>query len=89
MMYEFLDRLINIALPRIRDFRGLPPDSFDGVGNYTFGILDQVIFPEIDYDKITRTQGMNITIVIKNAKQQGHALGLLKLFGIPFAQAQT
>ena len=85
MMYEFLDRLINIALPRIRDFRGLSLESFDQSGNYTFGISDQLIFPEIDYDKIARTQGMDITIVIKNAKSRDLALQLLKSFGIPFA----
>ena len=84
MMYEFLDRLINIALPRIRDFRGLSPDSFDKNGNYSLGISDQVIFPEIDYDKITRTQGMDITIVIKNAKLPDWSRQLLKLFGMPF-----
>ena len=84
-MYEFLDRLINIALPRIRDFRGLSPKSFDKVGNYTLGIVEQVIFPEIDYDKIVRTQGMDITIVIKNAKSIDCARQLLRLFGIPFS----
>ena len=83
-MYEFLDRLINIALPRIRDFRGLSPESFDQKGNYTFGILEQVIFPEIDYDKISRTQGMDITIVIKNAKSADWARQLLRLFRMPF-----
>jgi large subunit ribosomal protein L5 len=84
-MYEFLDRLINVSLPRIRDFRGLSPGAFDKAGNYTFGITDQVIFPEIDYDKITRTQGMDITIVIKNAKSTDSARALLKLFGMPFS----
>ena len=84
MMYEFLDRLINIALPRIRDFRGLSPNSFDKNGNYSLGISDQVIFPEIDYDKITRTQGMDITIVIKNTKSPDWSRQLLKLFGMPF-----
>lgn len=85
MMYEFLDRLVNIALPRIRDFRGVLPDSFDKRGNYTLGITDQVIFPEIDYDRITRTQGMDITLVIKNAKTKEQARELLRLFGMPFA----
>lgn len=89
MMYEFLDRLINIALPRIRDFRGLSLKSFDQGGNYTFGILEQVIFPEIDYDKITRTQGMDITIVIKNAKSADWARQLLSLFGMPFSQTKA
>ena len=87
-MYEFLDRLINIALPRIRDFRGLSPNSFDKAGNYTLGISEQVIFPEIDYDKIARTQGMDITIVIKNTKSKDSARKLLKLFGMPFAEKQ-
>jgi len=84
MMYEFLDRLVSIALPRIRDFRGVSLDSFDEKGNYTLGISDQVIFPEIDYDKITRTQGMDITLVIKNAKTKEQARELLRLFGMPF-----
>ena len=84
-MYEFLDRLVNIALPRIRDFHGLPLDSFDGAGNYTFGIRDQVIFPEIEYDRITRTQGMDVTIVIKNAKSPDLGRELLRQFGLPFS----
>ncbi|MFC1658497.1 50S ribosomal protein L5 [Candidatus Omnitrophota bacterium] len=87
-MYEFLDRLVNVALPRIRDFHGLPPDSFDAAGNYTFGIRDQVIFPEIEYDRITRTQGMDVTIVIKNAKSPGSARELLKQFGFPFSTGE-
>lgn len=82
-MYEFLDRLINVALPRIRDFRGLPQDAFDKEGNYTLGISEQAIFPEIDYDRITRTQGMNVSIVIKNAKSRDEAFELLRLFGMP------
>jgi large subunit ribosomal protein L5 len=86
-MYEFLDRLINIALPRIRDFRGLSPDSFDERGNYTLGISDQAIFPEIDYDKIVRTQGMNITIVIRNTKSADYSRKLLRLFGMPFSES--
>jgi large subunit ribosomal protein L5 len=88
MMYEFLDRLINVALPRIRDFRGVSPDSFDKAGNYTLGLSEQTIFPEIEYDRITRTQGMNITIVIKNVKSQEQARALLKLFGMPFQARQ-
>ena len=88
MMYEFLDRLINIALPRIRDFRGLSPDSFDKEGSYTLGIPEQGIFPEIDYDKITRTQGMNITFVIKNSKSPDQSRSLLKLFGMPFSNKE-
>lgn len=84
IMYEFLDRLLNIALPRIRDFRGVSLDSFDQAGNYTLGINEQVIFPEIEYDKISRPQGMDITIVIKNAKDKEQAKELLRLFGMPF-----
>jgi large subunit ribosomal protein L5 len=84
MMYEFMDRLVNIALPRIRDFRGVSEESFDGKGNYTLGLTEQSIFPEIDYDKISRTQGMDITLVIKNAKTKEQAKELLRLFGMPF-----
>lgn len=83
-MYEFIDRFINVALPRIRDFRGVPLDSFDKAGNYTYGLTEQGIFPEIDYDRITRTQGMDITFVIKNAKKKEHSQELLKLLGMPF-----
>lgn len=82
-MYEFLDRLINVTLPRIRDFRGLPADSFDKKFNYSFGITEQMIFPEIDYDKITQTQGMDITLVIKNSKSREQAIRLLRLLGMP------
>ncbi len=84
VMYEFMDRLINVAMPRIRDFRGVPDESFDEAGNYTLGLKEQTIFPEIEYDKISRTQGMDITFVIKNAKKQEYARELLKLFGMPF-----
>ncbi|TAM40822.1 50S ribosomal protein L5 [bacterium] len=84
MMYEFMDRLLNIALPRIRDFRGVSRDSFDKAGNYTLGLSEQIIFPEIEYDRITRTQGMDITFVIKNAKNTEQARALLKYFGMPF-----
>ncbi|MFA6357180.1 MAG: 50S ribosomal protein L5 [Candidatus Omnitrophota bacterium] len=84
MMYEFMDRLLNIALPRIRDFRGVSSDSFDQGFNYTLGLSEQIIFPEIEYDKITRTQGMDITFVIKNAKNVEQARSLLKYFGMPF-----
>jgi len=87
IMYEFLDRLISIALPRIRDFRGILPDSFDEAGNYTMGITEQSIFPEIDYDKVSRVQGMDITFVIKNAKSKEQSRELLKLFGMPFKTA--
>lgn len=85
MMYEFMDRLLNVALPRIRDFRGVPVDSFDKAGNYTLGITDQTIFPEIEYDRITRVQGMDVTFVIKNSKSSEQSRELLKLFGMPFA----
>ncbi|MCX5703175.1 MAG: 50S ribosomal protein L5 [Candidatus Omnitrophica bacterium] len=84
MMYEFMDRLLNIALPRIRDFRGVSPDSFDEKGNYTLGLSEQNIFPEIEYDKMTRSQGMDITFVIKNTKSKEQAKELLRLFGMPF-----
>jgi len=84
-MYEFLDRFINFALPRVRDFRGLPPKSFDGRGNYTIGIKEQIIFPEINYDKIEKTRGMNITIVT-TAKSDEEAKKLLELFGLPFGK---
>ncbi len=84
MMYEFMDRLLNIALPRIRDFRGVSPDAFDKAGNYTLGLSEQGIFPEIDYDKLTRTQGMDITFVIKNVRNKEEARLILKLFGLPF-----
>ncbi|MCM8770951.1 MAG: 50S ribosomal protein L5 [Candidatus Omnitrophica bacterium] len=86
MMYEFLDRFLNVALPRIRDFRGVPSNSFDKEGNYTIGITDQAIFPEIDYDKITRAQGMDITFVIKT-KSVKEAKELLRLFGMPFSSS--
>ena len=84
-MYEFFDRLVAAALPRIRDFRGLSPRKFDGRGNYTFGVADQTIFPEIELDKIKRQQGMDITIVT-TAPTNELALDLLKLMGFPFAE---
>jgi large subunit ribosomal protein L5 len=83
-MYEFLDRLVTIALPRVRDFRGLSDRSFDGRGNYTFGLKEQIVFPEIDYDKIDQIRGMDITIVT-TAKTNQEALALLKGFDLPFA----
>ena len=86
-MYEFFDRLVATALPRIRDFRGLSQRRFDGRGNYTFGIAEQTIFPEIDLDKIKRTQGMDITIVT-SAKTNAEAQDLLKLMGLPLAEAK-
>jgi large subunit ribosomal protein L5 len=82
-MYEFLDRFIALAVPRIRDFRGLPNRSFDGRGNYTFGIKEQLIFPEIDYDKVEKIHGMDITLVT-TARRDDLALGLLREFGWPF-----
>lgn len=84
IMFEFLDRLISTALPRIRDFRGISPKAFDGRGNYSIGIAQQVIFPEIDADKIKRNQGMDITIVT-TANTDAEALDLLKKLGMPFA----
>jgi large subunit ribosomal protein L5 len=83
-MYEFLDRLVTIALPRVRDFRGLSDRSFDGRGNYTFGLKEQIVFPEIDYDQIDAIRGMDITIVT-TAKTNDEALALLKGFSMPFA----
>lgn len=83
IMYEFLDRFVNVALPRVRDFRGVPNDSFDKSGNYSIGLADQSIFPEIDYDKISRAQGMDITIVT-SARNPKEARELLRLFGMPF-----
>ncbi|MDD6289507.1 MAG: 50S ribosomal protein L5 [Eggerthellales bacterium] len=82
-MWEFLDRLLSIALPRVRDFRGIPATSFDGRGNYTLGISEQLIFPEIDYDKIDRTRGMDITFVTSSPDNEG-ALALLTALGFPF-----
>jgi len=82
-MYDFLDRLVNVAIPRIRDFRGIPSKSFDGRGSYTLGITEQIIFPEIDYDKIDKIRGMNITIVT-TAKTDKEAFELLRSFGMPF-----
>ncbi len=83
-MWDFFDRLMSVALPRIRDFRGLPPNSFDGRGNYTFGVTEQLIFPEIDYDSVDRVRGMDITIVTTaTTNEQGRAL--LAAYGFPFA----
>lgn len=83
IMYEFLDRLISVALPRIRDFRGINPKGFDGQGNYTLGVTEQIIFPEIDIDKVNKITGMDITFVT-SAKTDEEALELLKEFGFPF-----
>ena len=87
-MYEFLDRLVNISIPRIRDFKGVPDKSFDGRGNYTLGVKEHVIFPEINIDNIQRTFGMDITFVT-SAKTDGEALELLRAFGMPFVKKQT
>jgi large subunit ribosomal protein L5 len=84
-MYEFFDRLVNIALPRVRDFRGVSPKSFDGRGNYTLGLRDQLIFPEIDYGKADKSRGMNITIVT-TARTDNEAYELLNILGMPFAR---
>jgi len=87
-MYEFLDRLINVALPRVRDFRGLSDKSFDGRGNYTIGIKEHIIFPEIDIDKVTKVLGMDITLV-STAKTDAEAFELLLAFGVPFAKKEV
>jgi large subunit ribosomal protein L5 len=82
-MWAFIDRLLNVALPRVRDFRGVSPDAFDGRGNYTLGLRDQLIFPEIEYDKIDKLRGMEITIVT-TAKNDEHSRAMLKFLGMPF-----
>ena len=84
-MYEFMDRLVNLALPRVRDFRGINPNSFDGRGNYALGIKEQLIFPEIEYDKVDKTRGMDI-IFTTTAKTDEEARELLRLFNMPFAK---
>lgn len=84
-MYEFLDRLMNVSLARVRDFRGVSPKSFDGRGNYTLGLKDQLIFPEIDYSKVEKTKGMNICITT-SAKTDAEGVALLKQMGMPFRQ---
>ena len=86
-MYEFYDRLVNVAIPRIRDFKGLPAKSFDGRGNYTMGILEQIIFPEINYDKVLKVRGMDISIVT-SARTNEEAFELLKLMDMPFTRAK-
>ncbi|MGB9619208.1 MAG: 50S ribosomal protein L5 [Armatimonadota bacterium] len=85
MMYEFLDRLFNVVLPRVRDFSGIPPDSFDGRGNFSMGLKEQLVFPEIDYDKIDRSRGMNIAICT-TAKTDEEGRALLKAMGLPFRE---
>jgi large subunit ribosomal protein L5 len=87
-MYEFLDRLVSIALPRIRDFRGLNPDSFDGRGNYSLGVREQIIFPEIDYDSVASIRGLDVTITT-TAKTDDEALALLRGLGMPFATERS
>ena len=84
-MYDFLDRLVNLALPRVRDFRGVNPDAFDGRGNYALGIKEQIIFPEIEYDKVDKIRGMDI-IIVTTAKTDEEARELLRFFGMPFAK---
>ncbi len=85
-MYEFLDRLVNLALPRVRDFRGVNPNGFDGRGNFALGIKEQLIFPEVEYDKIDKVRGMDV-IIVTTAKTDEEARELLRLFNMPFAQA--
>lgn len=84
-MYEFLDRLVNLSLPRVRDFRGVSPESFDGRGNYALGIREQIIFPEIEYDKVDKVRGMDV-IIVTTAKTDEEARELLRLFNMPFAK---
>ena len=86
-MYEFYDRLVNLVLPRVRDFRGVSPKAFDGRGNYTLGLRDQLVFPEIDYTKVDKSRGMNITIVT-SARDDKEAYALLKKLGMPFRESQ-
>jgi large subunit ribosomal protein L5 len=83
MMYEFLDRLVNVALPRAKDFRGVNQNSFDGHGNYSLGITEQIIFPEIDFDKIERVAGLNV-VIVTSARTDAEAKAFLSKFGMPF-----
>ena len=87
-MYEFIDRLVNIALPRIKDFRGLNPNGFDRFGNYTFGIKEQIVFPEVNFDKVDKIRGLDITIVIKS-KSKEHSFELLKKLNFPFLEKRS
>ena len=87
-MYEFIDRLINIALPRIKDFRGLNPNSFDKFGNYTFGVKEHIIFPEVNFDKVDKIRGLDITIVIKSMDKK-HSFELLKKLNFPFKESRN
>ena len=87
-MYEFIDRLVNIALPRIKDFRGLNPNGFDKYGNYTFGVKEHIIFPEVNFDKVDKIRGLDITIVIKSQKKE-HSYELLKHLNFPFKETRS
>ena len=87
-MYEFIDRLVNIALPRIKDFRGLSTDAFDRFGNYTFGVKEHIIFPEVNFDKVDKIRGLDITIVIRSISKE-HSLELLKKFNFPFKSERS
>ena len=87
-MYEFVDRLVNIALPRIKDFRGLNPSGFDKFGNYTFGIKEQIVFPEVNFDKVDKIRGLDITIVIKSMDKK-HSFELLKKLNFPFEESRS
>ena len=87
-MWEFFDRLVSLAIPRIRDFRGLNPKGFDGRGNYSFGVTEQLIFPEIDYDKVMKVRGMDITLVT-SAETDDQGKALLEAFGFPFRRQQV
>ena len=87
-MYEFIDMLVNIALPRIKDFRGLNPNGFDKFGNYTFGVKEQIIFPEVNFDKVDKIRGLDITIVIKSMDKR-HSFELLKKLNFPFTNVRS
>ena len=87
-MYEFIDRLVNIALPRIKDFRGLNPNGFDKFGNYSFGIKEHIVFPEVNFDKVDKIRGLDITITIKNQDKE-HSFELLKQLNFPFLEKRS
>ncbi len=87
-MYEFIDRLVNIALPRIKDFRGLNPNGFDKFGNYSFGIKEHIVFPEVNFDKVDKIRGLDITITIKNQDKE-HSFELLKQLNFPFIEKRS
>jgi large subunit ribosomal protein L5 len=84
-MYDFFDRLVNIALPRVRDFRGVSPRGFDGRGNYTLGVREQLVFPEVDYEKVEKVRGMDV-VIVTTARTDEEAMGLLKALGMPFRE---